>query len=239
MAMLWLVFLPALLAGLIQGLTGFGSAIIMMIFLPAILPIGQGAGVATLVMAASVITLVYRYRHDIHLRRIILPFIIYASVATWSIHLTRVWDVHRLRLMLGILLVCLAIYFLWSKSAGDRRYPWPVAIGFMLISGFFNGLFGIGGPLMALYFLSLSDSTDEYLASIETFFLFDTIYVTSVRVATGVLVASNIPLILLGMVGATTGTIIAAHLLNHLDINHMKRGIYLFIGLSGLYYLFF
>jgi len=47
-----------------------------------------------------------------------------------------------------------------------------------------------------------------------------------------------VPLILIGMVGAITGTMIAAHLLNRLNVTTMKRLIYVFIGLSGLYYLF-
>lgn len=30
---------PAVLAGIVQGVTGFGSAIVLMVFLPTILPI--------------------------------------------------------------------------------------------------------------------------------------------------------------------------------------------------------
>ncbi|MFC6163191.1 TSUP family transporter [Lactiplantibacillus dongliensis] len=234
-----LIILPAILAGLVQGLTGFGAAIIMMIFLPALLPIDQSAGVAGLIMAASVIMLVGRYHQAIKLKRIIIPFIVYASVAAWSVHLGQVLDLQLLRLLLGGLLVGLAIYFTLSKQAGTQRYPFYIAGSFMIISGFFNGLFGIGGPLMALYFLSLSESTADYTANMQTFFLIDIIYITSIRVASGILTVAVIPVILIGMLGAFIGTAIAARLLTHMNIQLVRRGIYAFIGISGLYYLLF
>jgi len=234
----FIVLFAGFCGGLVQGLTGFGAVIMMMIFLPNILPIDQSAGVAGLMMLGSVITLVYRNRHEIRLTRIIIPFLVYASVATWSVHLGHVLDVHLLRMLLGGLLVALSIYFTFSKRQGDSQYPWFIAGLFMIISGFFNGLFGIGGPLMALYFLSKAHSMSQYLADLQTFFLIDTFYITSLRVASGIVTIHLVPLILIGMVGAITGTMIAAHLLNRLNVTTMKRLIYVFIGLSGLYYLF-
>lgn len=205
--MTWLlVFLPGLLAGLVQGLTGFGAAIVMMIFLPQLFSIAQSAAVAGVIMAASVLTLVWRNRHHIHLRQIVIPFIVYASVAAYSVHLSQELDVQLLRRLLGALLVALAIYFSLSKRAATQVYPWWLAGIFMIISGFFNGLFGIGGPLMALYFLSLADTTADYLGNLQTFFLIDVVYISTVRVLNGILTPILIPNILIGMVGAVTVT---------------------------------
>ncbi|GIQ95432.1 TSUP family transporter [Lactiplantibacillus plantarum] len=217
--MVWLlVFLPGLLAGLVQGLTGFGAAIVMMIFLPQLFPIAQSAAVAGVIMAASVITLVWRYHQHIHFRQIIVPFIVYASVAAYSVHLGQVLDVQLLRRLLGALLVSLAGLF-------------------MIISGFFNGLFGIGGPLMALYFLSLADTTADYLGNLQTFFLIDVVYISTVRVLNGILTPVLLPHIMIGMVGAVIGTALAARILPRLPMTTVRHLIYLFIGLSGGYYL--
>ncbi|MFC6261787.1 sulfite exporter TauE/SafE family protein [Levilactobacillus fujinensis] len=238
--MSWLlIIIPGMLAGLVQGLTGFGAAIIMMIFLPSLLPIDQSAGVAALIMSASVLTLVIRYHHEIRLKRIIIPFLIYAGVASWSVHLGNVLDVHLLRTLLGGLLVILALFFSVFKHADNRQYPLLIAGIFMIVSGFFNGLFGIGGPLMALYFLSLAKTTPAYIASIQTFFLIDIIYITTLRVTTGILIVQDIPIILVGMVGAVCGTIVANHLLNRMNMVMVQHLVYLFIGVSGVYYLFF
>lgn len=49
--MTWLIVaLAGLLGGTVQGLTGFGAVIMMMILLPNILPIDQSAGVAGVMM---------------------------------------------------------------------------------------------------------------------------------------------------------------------------------------------
>ncbi|AVK63831.1 permease [Lactobacillus sp. CBA3606] len=238
--MTWLlVFLPGLLAGLVQGLTGFGAAIMMMIFLPMLLPMDQSAGVAGLIMAASVITLVIRYHRQVQIKRVIIPFLVYASVAAWSVQLGQVLDVQLLRRLLGGLLVGLAGYFTLTKQAGTRPYPWFVAGIFMIVSGFFNGLFGIGGPLMALYFLSISKTTATYIGNLQTFFLIDIIYITSVRVVSGILTVKVLPLVLIGMAGAIVGTAIATQILPKLAMPVVRRGIYTLIGLSGLYYLCF
>ncbi|AUH38206.1 permease [Lactiplantibacillus plantarum] len=236
--MVWLlVFLPGLLAGLVQGLTGFGAAIVMMIFLPQLFPIAQSAAVAGVIMAASVITLVWRYHQHIHFRQIIVPFIVYASVAAYSVHLGQVLDVQLLRRLLGALLVSLAGYFSLSKRAANQTYPWWLAGLFMIISGFFNGLFGIGGPLMDLYFLSLADTTADYLGNLQTFFLIDVVYISTVRVLNGILTPVLLPHIMIGMVGAVIGTALAARILSRLPMTTVRHLIYLFIGLSGGYYL--
>lgn len=236
--MVWLlVFLPGLLAGLVQGLMGFGAAIVMMIFLPQLFPIAQSAAVAVVIMAASVITLVWRYHQHIHFRQIIVPFIVYASVAAYSVHLGQVLDVQLLRRLLGALLVSLAGYFSLSKRAANQTYPWWLAGLFMIISGFFNGLFGIGGPLMALYFLSLADTTADYLGNLQTFFLIDVVYISTVRVLNGILTPVLLPHIMIGMVGAVIGTALAARILPRLPMTTVRHLIYLFIGLSGGYYL--
>lgn len=236
--MAWLlVFLPGLMAGLVQGLTGFGAAIVMMIFLPPLFPIAQSAAVAGVIMATSVLTLVWRNRHHIDLRQIIVPLVVYASVAAYSVHLGQVLDIQLLRRLLGALLLALALYFSFSKHAATQSYSWWLAGLFMIVSGFFNGLFGIGGPLMALYFLSLANTTADYLGNLQAFFFIDVIYISTVRTLNGILTPVLIPHILIGMLGAVIGTVIAARILPRLPMMVVRRLIYLFIGLSGGYYL--
>ncbi len=237
--MMWIVVMmgAAISAALVQGLTGFGSGIVLMVFLPHLLPMGQSAGVSTLTMAIANVALVWRYRHALQWRQLVIPFIVYASVATWSVHLGQVLPVNLLKAMLGGLLVALATYFVLSRKADVTRFPVYVTVMFMIISGFFNGLFGIGGPLMALYFLTLTSTKEAYLASIQTFFLMDTIYVTTVRFATHVLSVADIKFVAVGMVGAIIGTIVANRIVDQLNIERVKQCVYVFIGIAGAYYL--
>lgn len=232
------VLLPAILAGIVQGVTGFGSAIVLMVFLPTILPIPQSAGVASLIMSVANIMLAWRYRHSVKFKRIIWPFLVYASVAFMALKLVNLIDVHLLKAMLGGLLVALSLYFLFVKSDSKKHYPIYIAIIFMVVSGFFNGLFGIGGPLIALYFLSLAKTKEEYLACIQTFFLMDQLYITSVRFYNGILGVNDIPLILFGVVGGVIGTMIANRITVHMNIKMIQTCVFVLIGVSGLFYLF-
>jgi uncharacterized membrane protein YfcA len=123
------------------------------------------------------------------------------------------------------------------KSITVKAIPFIVMIIFAIISGFFNGLFGIGGPLMALYFLTISESKENYLANLQTFFLLDTLVMTTLRFSSGILTLDNLKFVIVGIIGALLGTILANRLVGHLNIRIMKMIIYLFIGFSGCYYL--
>ncbi|WP_125568399.1 sulfite exporter TauE/SafE family protein [Companilactobacillus insicii] len=236
--MSWLfVLIPGMLAGLVQGLTGFGPAIVLMVFLPSILPMAKAAGVAGMIPVISVVMMAIHYRHYIKFKRIIWPFILYAVVASLSIHLGGLLNVHISRALLGGLLIILSLYFLFSKSGGQKEFPLYVAVIFVLISGFFSGLFGIGGPLMALYFLSLSNTKEEYMATVQMFFVLDMTYTSTFRVINGIIGANEIPIVLIGVVGAALGTIIASRILNHMNLALVSKCIYTFIGMSGIYYL--
>jgi uncharacterized membrane protein YfcA len=144
-----------------------------------------------------------------------------------------------LRLLLGGLLVLLSAYFTIHKGREAKPYPLLVNVIFMVISGFFNGLFGIGGPLMALYYLMMAKTKEEYLASIQTFFVLDGIYVTTLRFGQGILRIGDMKIVILGMIGALVGTVIANRLVTRMNTERVKQIVYLFIGVSGLYYLMF
>lgn len=234
-----IMILPGLLAGLVQGITGFGSGIILMIFLPALVPISRAAGISTLTMFVATVLVAWRYRKALRWRSLVVPFIIYSTVATYSVHLSKVLDTGMLRLLLGGLLVLLSAYFTIHKGREAKPYPLLVNVIFMVISGFFNDLFGIGGPLMALYYLMMAKTKEEYLASIQTFFVLDGIYVTTLRFGQGILRIGDMKIVILGMIGALVGTVIANRLVTRMNTERVKQIVYLFIGVSGLYYLIF
>lgn len=239
MSWVFVMLLAAMMAGFVQGVTGFGSGIIMMIFLPYLLPINQSAGVSTLTMVVANIMVVWHYRKYLKWQRLVLPFVIYMSTAIFSVYLSKSMATGHLKLLLGILLVILATYYLIMNihSIKLKNIPIYIMVVFAIISGFFNGLFGIGGPLMALYFLTISDSKENYLASIQTFFLIDTFCITSIRFASGILTLGNLKFVFIGIIGAVIGTILANRLVKHLNLKVISLCIYGFIGFSGLYYL--
>lgn len=239
MAWVFIMIVIALMAGFVQGVTGFGSGIVMMIFLPHMLPIEQSAGVSTLTMLVANAMIVWRYRTYIRWKKLIAPFFIYILMAFFSLFISKYLPGPTLKMLLGILLVVLSIYYLVMnlRSIEVSTIPLFVMVLFAVISGFFNGLFGIGGPLMALYFLTISNSKEDYLASIQTFFLVDTVIMTSMRFANGIMTMHTLQYVLMGIIGAVIGTIIANRLVKYINMHIMTMSIYIFIGISGIYYL--
>jgi len=236
---IFIMIFAALMAGFVQGVTGFGSGIVMMIFLPHLLPINQSAGVSTLTMLVANAMVVWRYRKSLKWQKLVAPFLIYITIAVCSLYWSEFLAAGHLKLLLGVLLVVLSLYYsiMNVRSITLKSIPVYVMILFAMISGFFNGMFGIGGPLMALYFLTIADSKENYLASIQTFFLIDTIMMTSLRFASGILNLDSLKFVFIGIIGAIIGTILANRLVSHLNIKVMELFIYVFIGLSGFYYL--
>lgn len=210
-----------------------------MIFLPALMPVAQAAGVSTMTMFIPTVLLTWRYRKALHIKPIIVPFLIYSIVATLAVPLGKQLDTVLLKRMLGGLLIAISLYFSLRKTKHQRPYPWPVNGCFMVISGFFNGLFGIGGPLMALYFLMRSRSKEEYLASIQFFFFMDGIYVSSLRFGQHILSLPDLGFAGMGLIGALIGTAAASRIVTHLNTQRVSQIVYAFIGVSGLYYCLF
>lgn len=233
------MIVAATLAGFVQGVTGFGSGIVLMIFLPHLLPIGQSAGVSTLTMLVANIMIVWHYRKFLKWKKLAIPFAIYMTMAICSLFLSRLLSAGYLKSILGLFLIVLSLYYTIMNlhSVTIKTIPIYMMIIFSVVSGFFNGMFGIGGPLMALYFLTISDSKENYLASIQTFFLIDTFIMTSLRFASGILTMENLKFVAIGIIGAIIGTVIANKLVGYLNTRIMTLFIYGFIGISGLYYL--
>src|SRR5699024_11687361 len=81
--MTWIIIMlaAAMMAGFVQGVTGFGSGIVMMVFLPYLLPINQSAGVSTLTMVVANVMIVWYYRKYFKWQKIVKPFLIYILMA--------------------------------------------------------------------------------------------------------------------------------------------------------------
>ena len=107
------VFLPALAGGLIQGVTGFGAGVIMMMFLPFEFSIIQSAGLSCAISIILSSIMVYRYRKNVNIRKIIIPAVLYLTISSISIMFAKFINQNVMKMILGIFLIVLAIYFLF------------------------------------------------------------------------------------------------------------------------------
>lgn len=230
----FIVALAALISGVVQGSCGFGAGIILMIALPFYYPLSQAAGVSCIMNIALIAAMVYRYRKHINLRKVILPLLLYSTVATAAIRLAPYVDQALLKRCFGGFLILLALYhfFLHGKDHGKLNI-W-VSAAAIIFSGVCSGLFAVGGPLMAVYYLANTDSKEEYLATIETLFLLNNIWSSYVRIRNGIVTAAELPVILFGSVFIFIGFLIANRVVDKLDDKRMGFAVYTAVGVSGI-----
>ncbi len=230
-----ILILITFLAGLVQGVTGFGSCIVIMMVLPHYFPMAQAAGIAvatTLIMGAVMIC---RYRKNILVKQALIPSALYLVVSSLVIHFSTAVDPALMKKALGAFLIVLSEYYLgFARTDGDHKMPFIVAVFCIIISAACDGLFGIGGPLMVLYFLSRTHDLHEYLGTLQLFFLVNNVYNTGFRFFKGILGPKNLIYIAVGMAGILIGTTIAGKIVDKVKTTILRKLVYCMIGLSGL-----
>ena len=225
----------SLIAGIVQGVTGFGAGIVMMMGFPYFFSLPISAAVSSAIGPILSVSMVITYKDHINYKELIVPTIIYNAVSTICIFISTGLDAGLMKKIFGVFMIGLSIYYLFMVKDGDRqKLSTPVGILFTVFSGACSALFGVGGPLMVIYFMGKTHSTHEYLGTLQAFFLIQGVYNTIVRIVTGILTVDLLPAIGIGFVALIVGGILAGKIVQKLDGALIKKITYIFIGISGL-----
>lgn len=228
------IIVVSLCAGILQGVTGFGSGIAMMVVLPVFFPLNQAAGVSCAIAIILSILMVARYRKHIQIRKVLWPAILYMGSSGISIYFSAMVNQALMKKVFGVFLVLLSIYYLFLAVKQSKKPNFLLSVVFIAVSGVCDGLFGIGGPLMVLYYLSRTQTKEEYLGTIQALFLTNLVYGTILRIANHILTPLHLPYIGIGMIGIILGLAIANKIVDRADGEKIKRVTYVVIGISGI-----
>ena len=103
--------LAALAGGVIQPLTGFGAAVIMMVAASAFYDMTIAPTIVALICMAQSGTMTWMYRKHIDVKQIALPIGLYTVCSLVIINLLGNFDLHVLTALFGAFLIALAAYF--------------------------------------------------------------------------------------------------------------------------------
>ena len=229
------VFIPCIGGGLVQGTTGFGSGIFVMLFFPYFLPLLKSSALSSLFSLCPCMMLAWRFRAHIRPKVVVLPAIFYLTFSALAIRFAANTDLTQLKAFFGLFLIIISLYFIFF--ADKLRIKPNLLTAFICgsISGVASGLFGIGGPPMVIYMLGIAgDDKEAYLANTQFFFCLTGIYTAFLRVVNGILTPDLLPLVIPGMIGMTIGKNVGVNIVEKIDVKLMKKLIYAFLGLSGL-----
>lgn len=223
----------AFFAGIVQTVSGFGAAILMMTVMPFFFEMHTAPAIVSAVCAGLSVSVAFRFRRYIDLKRSAVPILAFLATSLSVIPVSKKLDLHVLTVVFGIFLILLALWLLvFSKKikAGADNKTALILGG---ISGITSGLFGIGGPLMALYFSASTDSKEAYIANTQLLFATTNIVNTLMRAATGIYTQDLIPLTVIGIVGISLGKRIGLRLLSKIDTEKLRKLVVVLVAVAG------
>jgi uncharacterized membrane protein YfcA len=164
-----LVCIIIFLAGLTQGLSGFGSVLFSIPLLAAFLDIKTVIPLAALIGLSMSLVLLFQLRSYLDWKKI-YPLLIAAipGIPVGVIFLKRL-DRTVILYVLGILLIAYSLYSLLSRSTGKQlRGHWAYVFGFL--AGCLGGAFGAAGPAVIVYTSLQTWGKDQIKVTLQGFF---------------------------------------------------------------------
>ena len=230
-----LVFAIALVSAMLQATIGFGFSILAMIFLPRLLP--YPAAVTLNISIALMNTSYLSIKHRKHIAwKTVMPLLIPTLICGVIFTLgSASVDSLYMDMILGAVLIILSLYFI-AFADKIKINPSPLSGALMgSIAGIGNGFFGIGGPPAVLYLMPAVKDKKEYLATIQCYFALCNIANLLLRIAMGAYTLELVPLTISGWCGVLIGTLIGFQFFKKMDLSFLKRFVYFFVGINGMY----
>ncbi len=226
-------------AGFIQGLTGFGFAIVGMALLPALTANWQTS--FSLVALNSVLipfVLLRRHRGGFSVR----PALALTAGALVGTYIGfRVMDTHAdgtwfIRLF-GLSLIAFSLFDIYMNR-NERSFTMPrsMAIPCGVFGGFFGGAFNIGGPPLVAYAYSQPWSKDQIIGTLQFVFLCGTGYRMWMMGFNGYFDAEIVRVVAWTTLPTIAGLLAGSHLLVRTDAARLRTGVFVLVGLLGIKY---
>lgn len=234
--MIWAVVAAAsLIAGIIQSVTGFGSVVFLMMVLPFYFDMIDAPALAIVINQLFCMALCWKYRRFIRWRLALPPTLAFGAANLLTLPFVSGLDLRVLVLVFAVFLIVLAVYFLAVARRMRIRAPKPAAgIVCGALCGVSAGLFAIGGPPMAVYFVAAAEDHATYLACMQL--LFTVTGVTGIvgRLCGGLLRPEILPFAAVGSVCILLGAVIGGRIAEKLNAEVMRTVVYVFVGVSGV-----
>ncbi|MGE4293690.1 MAG: sulfite exporter TauE/SafE family protein [Desulfovibrio sp.] len=186
--MIWpILCLVVVLAGFVQGLSGFGSVLLSLPLLCLVLPIKTVIPLIALLALCINVWLTIDLRRHIRPRRLGLLLAATLPGVPVGVFLLKTVPAQWLELFVGAVLVLFALHSLLASAPLCRKpHPlWALPAGFL--SGMLGGSIGTNGPPIILYASVQPWPKDEIKASLTAYFLAAGLLVSGSHAATGLL----------------------------------------------------
>lgn len=205
----------------------------MMTILPYFFTMAVAPSVSTSICLGLTVTLAWKLRKSIDLKLTLPPTLLYAAASVTAIRFIGSMDLRVMTMVFGAFLMLLGAYLLLTEKKAAIRVTPVVTVVCGLLAGVCGGLFSIGGPIMAIYYLAATDSRESYLANAQANFAVNNVTSITTRVLSGYYTLDLLPLTLLGVAGVVCGQRFGLKLGGKLNAVQLRRLVYAYVILSG------
>jgi len=162
-------------SALIQGMTGFGSALVAMAILPLFLPVRTVTPLVLLVGLLLNIIIFVRFHQHFDMKKL-FPIIIGAAAGVpIGVYGLKMIDERIIKLVLGTVLFSYSSYSLTGrKLSGSFSAKWGYAFGFL--SGCLGGAINTSGPPVVIHATLQRWSQHEVVTTLQSFFIMSGLY---------------------------------------------------------------
>ncbi len=230
------VLILTIIASFIQRVTGFGFGIFVMMFFPFFLPsYGESVMLSGLLAGTTAFLITISNMHYVRWRMmgIIVLFNVIASFL--AIEYMSSLSNETLKRCLGVVLILIALYFLWGKNKSNKLFLSRWAQGIIgTISGIMGGMFAMPGPPVVLYCISSIENKREYVVTLQAFSVIFNIFYTLFRAKVGFYSESTLLWWGAGLIGLMIGTSLGSRCSERISNQRLKQIVYVMMILSGI-----
>lgn len=209
-----------------------------MTILPYLMPsYGEATTLSGLLSAAQSLLVVASLWRMVSWRRLTPILLAFLLTSYFAVQYVASVDGSHLKHILGGALLLLSIYFLFFSERISVRPTLPMQLGMGSLSGVMGGLFAMQGPPAVLYFVASEREKETYLAMTQVYFFVGNIFMTFYRAQSGLLTPVVWTSWLWAFVGVFVGTWVGKQVFDRISARLLRKIIYAYMALSGLWAL--
>lgn len=225
------------LGGLIQGATGFGFALIAMSVLPFFIGLTDLTVIIVILGIALNISILIGLKGGANLKLMIIPLITAIIGRHFGAVMLMRYNSQYLRVLLSLVIILISIYFIFFGRVKIK----PTRINGSIcgtMSGVLGGLYSIPGPPLVVYFISTTEESREYSATIQVTIAFSSLYSLWFHFINNNISIYIIKMSLIGIVAVTLGSMIGIMLFKRINREILKKMIYCILIIMGFATMF-
>ena len=231
------ILLLAAGASFVQRTIGFGFGIFIMTALPFLMPsYVEAVTLSGLLSFTSAAVVMAKYVKYVNWKRLLPVIAAFAIFSTLAINLLDRIEGPAMRMILGIMLIILSLYFSYFKDKLQKfirpTTGWQLGTG--CVSGVMGGLFGMHGPPVVLYLIASEPDKNHYMGMIQTYAVITNIMMLIVRAFNGYLTPAVGISYLYALGGLAIGILAGNWAFKRIPNRIFTYVVYAYIGVCGL-----